>query len=157
MNKRLIVRSNSLRDLVDVMVSLLNKPMNPRDQEQAYIVGRENIKAIMLDMIVAALDTSTTAIDWAFSELLRYPRVMFGLQKELESVVGRNRMIEESDLPKLSYLDMVVKESLRLYPVVRQLVPRESMKDVMINEYFIPRKSRIIVNIWSMGRDPNVW
>ncbi|XWS48312.1 hypothetical protein CRYUN_Cryun13aG0064700 [Craigia yunnanensis] len=72
----------------------------------------------------ASYDTSATAIVWTFSELLRHPRVMFGLQQELETVVGRNRMVEESDLPKLTYLD---------------------------------KKSRIMVNTWSMARDPNLW
>ncbi|XVF09637.1 hypothetical protein REPUB_Repub07fG0111200 [Reevesia pubescens] len=145
------------RDFVDVMVSLLNKPMNPHGEDQTYIIDRENIKAIILDMISGAFDTSATAIEWAFSELLRHPRVMFVLQQELETIVGRNRMVEESDLPKLTYLDMVVKETLRLHPVVALLVPHESMEDITINGYFIPKKSRIIVNTWSMARDSNVW
>ncbi|EOY20999.1 Cytochrome P450 [Theobroma cacao] len=145
------------RNFVLVIVSLLNKPMNPHDKEQEFIIGRTNIKAIMLDMIVAALDTSTTTIEWALSELLRHPRVMFGLQQELETVVGRSKMVEESDLPKLTYLDMVVKESLRLHPVAPFLVPHESMEDIMIDGYFIPKKSQIIVNTWSIGRDPDVW
>ncbi|XP_022737474.1 cytochrome P450 CYP736A12-like [Durio zibethinus] len=145
------------RDFVDVMVSLLNKPMNPHDEGQAYIIDRRNIKAIILDMISASFDTSAVAIEWTFSELLRHPRVMVGLQQELETVVGRNRMVEESDLPKLIYLDMVVKESLRLHTVAPFLVPHESMEDIVINGYFIPKKSRILVNTWSMARDQNVW
>ncbi|XP_012469070.1 cytochrome P450 71AU50 [Gossypium raimondii] len=56
-----------------VMVSLLGTPMNPNDEDQPYIVGRENIKAIMLDMVVASFDTITTAIEWTLSELLRHP------------------------------------------------------------------------------------
>ncbi|KAB2044081.1 hypothetical protein ES319_D01G065400v1 [Gossypium barbadense] len=56
-----------------VMVSLLGTPMNPNDEDQPYIVARENIKAIMLDMVVASFDTITTAIEWTLSELLRHP------------------------------------------------------------------------------------
>ncbi|XP_022741425.1 cytochrome P450 CYP736A12-like [Durio zibethinus] len=146
------------RDFVEVMVSFLNKPMNPYDDEgQAYITDRKNIKAIILDMIGASFDTASAVIGWTFSELLRHPRVMVGLQQELETVVGRNRMVEESDLLKLTYLDMVVKESMRLHPVAPFLIPRESMEDVTIDGYFIPKKSRILVNTWSMARDQNVW
>ncbi|KAF5737869.1 Cytochrome P450 [Tripterygium wilfordii] len=61
-------------------------------------------------MLVVGMDTSDTAVEWTMSELIRHPRAMKKLQKELEEVVGMNRMAEESDLDKLNYLDMVVKE-----------------------------------------------
>ncbi|KAG8482628.1 hypothetical protein CXB51_024283 [Gossypium anomalum] len=131
--------------------------MNPHDKDETYIIKRKNIKAILLDMIAASFETSAVAIVWTFSEILRHPRVMVALQHELETVVGRNRLVEESDLSKLTYLDMVVKEGLRLHPVAPFLVPHESIEDIVINGYFIRKKSRILVNIWSMGRDRNIW
>ncbi|KAA3456030.1 Cytochrome P450 superfamily protein [Gossypium australe] len=145
------------RDFVDVMLSHLDQPMNPNDESQLHIIDRTNIKAIILDMITGALDTSTVAIEWAFSEILKHPRVKTHLQKELEGVVGMTRMVEEADLPKLTYLDMVLKESLRLHPVAPLLMPRESLEDITINEYHIPKKSRILINTWAIGRDSNVW
>ncbi|KAM5574532.1 cytochrome P450 CYP736A12 [Rosa sericea] len=143
-------------DFVDVLLSLTNQPLNPND-EQVHFLDRTNVKAILLDMIIAAFDTSATSIVWSLAELLRHPRIMKNLQEELQSVVGMDRMVEESDLPKLDYLSMVVKESFRLHPVAPLLVPRESIEDITIDGYDIPKKSRIIVNIWSIGRDPNVW
>ncbi|XP_023900190.2 cytochrome P450 CYP736A12 isoform X1 [Quercus suber] len=143
-------------DFIDTLLSLMNQPMNPHD-EQVYIFDRTNIKAIILDMISGAYDTSAAAIEWTFSELLRYPRVMKHVQEELEHVVGMNRMVEETDLAKLPYLDMVVKESLRLHPVGPLLVPHESMEDIEVNGYYVPKKSRIIINVWAIGRDSCVW
>ncbi|EXB56947.1 Cytochrome P450 71A1 [Morus notabilis] len=145
------------KDFVDVLLSLVNQPMNPQDLEHLYIIDRTNIKAILLDMVAASFDTSAALIEWTFSELLKHPRVMNNLQRELERVVGMDKMVEEQDLEKLDYLDMVVKESFRLHPVAPLLVPRESMEDITIEGYFIPKKSRIIVNAWTIGRDPNVW
>ena len=144
------------KDFVDVLLSLMNQPMNPQDQH-IYIIDRTNIKAIVLDMVVAAFDTSAAAIEWTLSELLKNPRVMKNLQEELERVIGMDRMVEEKDLEKLDYLDMVVKESFRLHPIAPLLVPRESIEDVTIEGHFIAKKSRIIVNTWTIGRDPNVW
>ena len=144
------------RDFMDMLLSLINQPMNPHD-EHVYLIDRTNIKAIIIDMISGAYDTSATAIEWTISELLRHPRVMKHLQEELERVIGMNRMVKETDLANLTYLDMVVKESLRLHPVGPLLVPHESMEDIEINGYYIPKKSRLIINFWAIGRDPNVW
>ncbi|GMY15353.1 cytochrome P450 CYP736A12-like [Fagus crenata] len=144
------------RDFIDVLLSLMNQPMNPQD-EQEYIIDRTNIKAIIVDMITGAYDTSTSAIEWTFFELLRHPRVMKHVQEELERVIGMNRMVEETDLANLTYLDMVVKESFRLHPIIPLLIPRESMEDIELNGYYIPKKSRIIINYWAIGHDPIVW
>ncbi|CAK8578853.1 unnamed protein product [Lathyrus sativus] len=79
------------------------------------------------------------------------------VQNELETIVGTKRKVEESDLDKLEYLDMVIKESLRLHPVAPLLIPHQSIEDCMVGDFFIPKKSRIIVNAWSIMRDPKAW
>ncbi|KAG5007619.1 hypothetical protein JHK85_026161 [Glycine max] len=143
------------KDFVDILLSLMNQPIDLQGHQN--VIDRTNIKAIILDMIMAAFDTSSTTVEWAMSELLRHQSVMKRLQDELENVVGMNRHVEEIDLEKLAYLNMVVKETLRLHPVAPLLVPRESREDVTIDGYFIKKKSRIIVNAWAIGRDPKVW
>ncbi|KOM30664.1 hypothetical protein LR48_Vigan01g021800 [Vigna angularis] len=142
---------NEVKDFVDVMLGLLGT------EESEYCVERPNIKAILLDMLAGSIDTSATAIEWALSELIKNPRVMKKLQMELESVVGMERKVEESDLEKLEYLDMVIKESMRLHPVAPLLIPHESREDCMVGEFFIPKKSKVIVNAWAIMRDPSAW
>ncbi|XP_027357831.1 cytochrome P450 CYP736A12-like [Abrus precatorius] len=149
-------QKGSGKDFVDILLSHLHQPIDLQD-EQKHVIDRTNIKAIILDIITAALDTSTVTVDWAMSELLRHPSVMKRLQDELENVVGLNKQVEENDLEKLPYLNMVVKETLRLYPVAPLLLPRESREDVTIESYYINKKSRIIINAWAIGRDPKVW
>lgn len=108
-------------------------------------------------MFSAATDTSAKVIDWALSELIKHPKVMTKLQKELENIVGLNRMVEETDLQNLEYLDMVVKETLRLHPVAPLLLPHESNEDCTVNGFHIPKKTRVIINVWAIGRDPEAW
>ncbi|KAL6182906.1 hypothetical protein ACLB2K_044318 [Fragaria x ananassa] len=57
-----------------------------------------------------------------------------------------DRMVQEFDLPKLGYLNMVIKESMRPHPVGLILGPYESIEDITIDGYNIPKNSRIIVN-----------
>ena len=103
------------------------------------------------------MDTSATTVGWAMSELIRHPHIMKKMQDELEKVVGLNRLVEESDLKNLEYSEMVVKEILRLHPPAPLLVPHESVEDCTVDDFHIPKKSRIIVNAWAIGRDPSAW
>lgn len=108
-------------------------------------------------MLTASMDTSSTTVEWALSELMKHPQVLKKVTNELENVVGMERMVEESDLDKLEYLDMVVKETMRLHPAAPLLVPHTSVEDCTVNSFYIPKKSRVIINVWAIGRDPNAW
>ncbi|GAV84948.1 p450 domain-containing protein [Cephalotus follicularis] len=141
---------NRNKDFVDVLLGFMGS------KETDYRIEREHIKAIILDMFLAAMDTAATVVEWTLSELIRHPQSMKKLQKEVEEKVGLERMVEESDLERLEYLDMVVKETLRLHPVV-PLLPRESIEDCTVNGFYIPKKSRVIINVWAIGRDPTTW
>ncbi|KAL7131490.1 hypothetical protein ABFS83_12G007000 [Erythranthe nasuta] len=140
------------KDFVDTMMAVMNSGA------AGFEFDRRHVKAVLQDMLIAGTDTSSTSVEWAISELIRHPSVMKKLQKELESTVGLNHMVEESHLEKLEYLDFVVKETLRLHPPAPLLIPRESMEDCTINGIFhIPKKSWAIVNVWAIGRDPSAW
>ncbi|MFQ6631174.1 hypothetical protein Gotur_008873, partial [Gossypium turneri] len=65
-------------DFVGTLLKELNQPMN----NNGDIMDRNSIKAITLDIMVGALDTSAATLEWALSELLRHPRVMLKLQQE---------------------------------------------------------------------------
>eukprot|EP01018_Ginkgo_biloba_P040317 Gb_27807 [translate_table: standard] len=110
-----------------------------------------------VDMLSAGTDTSSATLEWAMSELLLNPSMMKKAQDELQSVVGLNRMVEESDLPQLEYLQVVVKETLRLHPPGPLLIPHEAREDCVVAGYNIPKKARIIVNVFAVGTDPNSW
>ncbi|KAE8647578.1 cytochrome P450 CYP736A12-like [Cucumis sativus] len=142
---------NKTKDFVDVMLEIMDS------HGTEYQIERSNIKAIILDMLVAAMDTSATTIGWAIPELIKHPHVMKKMQDELQKVVGLDRKVEETDLDHLQYLDMVVKEILRLHPPAPLLVPHEALEDCIVDGFYIPKKSRIIVNGWAIGRDPNFW
>ncbi|XP_019154582.1 PREDICTED: cytochrome P450 CYP736A12-like isoform X1 [Ipomoea nil] len=140
--KKGIPKSN--KNIVDIMLS-------------SHKLDLVSIKPLLLDMIVGSVDTSWTWIVWTLAEIMRHPRVMKRLQQELETKVGLNRMVEEKDLPNLEYLEMVIKESFRLHPVATLLLPRESMEDIELDGHFIPKKTRVLINCWAIGHDPDFW
>ncbi|XP_061345025.1 cytochrome P450 CYP736A12-like [Gastrolobium bilobum] len=151
------VDKRNRKDFVEILLSKMHQTIDHQGEQSHDVIDRTNIKAILVDMLVGSIDTSATVIEWALSELLRHPRVMKVLQDEIEHKVGIGKMVEEKDLMTLSYLDMVVNETLRLYPVAPLLVPRESRESITIGDYHIKKKSRVIINAWTIGRDPKVW
>jgi len=76
-------------------------------------------------MFLSGTDTSSTTIEWALSELINNPHVMEKARQEIDSLTGKSRLIQESDLPNLPYLQAILKETLRLHPTLPILV-RES-------------------------------
>ncbi|PUZ75752.1 hypothetical protein GQ55_1G232500 [Panicum hallii var. hallii] len=138
-------------DLVDVLIDLWK---NPRG---AFTFTKDHVKAIIFSTFVAGIDTNAATILWAMSELVRNPRVLKKAQAEVRAAVGGGSEVRPDDMPKLNYLRMVVKETLRLHPPTPLLLPRETMRRIRVGGYDVPAKTRIYVNAWAIGRDPANW
>ncbi|XP_057865721.2 cytochrome P450 750A1 [Cryptomeria japonica] len=137
------------KDIIDALLEM--------QAADSITITDEHVKAVVLDIFVAGVETSTTTLEWAISALIQSPSVGKKLQAEIEAVVGRERAVQESDLQGMEYLFCVVKETLRLYPPVPLLLPHESTKDCTVNGYFIPKRSRTFISTWALGRDPALW
>ncbi|CAA0831866.1 Flavonoid 3-monooxygenase [Striga hermonthica] len=149
--KKKMEGENKREDFVDTMLSIMESG------EAGFEFDQRHMKAVLLDLLIAGMDTSSSAIEWTLSELIRHPQVTKKLQKELESVVGSAHMVDEHHLDSLHYLDAVIKEAQRLHPVAPLLIPHESTQDCTIEGFHIPKRSRLLVNVWAIGRDPDVW
>ncbi|KAL5571438.1 hypothetical protein UlMin_021035 [Ulmus minor] len=137
-------------DFVDVLLSL------PGEDGKEHMDDVE-IKALIQDMIAAATDTSAVTNEWAMTEVIKHPRVLHKIQEELDTVVGRNRMVTELDLPHLNYLRCVVRETFRMHPAGPFLIPHESLRPTTINGYHIPAKTRVFINTHGLGRNTKIW
>ncbi|KAI3759021.1 hypothetical protein L6452_06594 [Arctium lappa] len=115
------------------------------------------IKATCLAILTAGFDTTSGTLTWALSLLLNNPKALKVAQDEIDEHVGRERPVEEPDMKNLVYLDAIIKETLRLYPAAPLSLPHESMEDCSVSGYNIPKGTRLLVNLWKMQRDPDIW
>ena len=81
------------------------------------------------------------------------------VQEEVRKLMNGKDRIDEEGLQntELPYLEAVIKESLRLYPIVPLLIPRESIEDCDLEGYKIKARTIVYVNALAIGRDPEVW
>ncbi|XP_062093092.1 isoflavone 3'-hydroxylase-like [Humulus lupulus] len=115
------------------------------------------IKGFVHVLFAAGTDTSSVTLEWAISNLLNYPHVLKKVKDELDSQIGQQQLVEESDLSKLPHLQCVISETLRLYPAAPLLVPHYSSNDCTIAGYDVPRDTILLVNAWAIHRDPKLW
>ena len=76
--------------------------------------------------------------------------------EEIDSVVGKSRLVEESDIVNLPYIQAIVKETLRLHPP-GPILTREASQNCTVDGYDIPKKTRLLINVWAISRDPKHW
>ncbi|GAU38471.1 hypothetical protein TSUD_64500 [Trifolium subterraneum] len=145
------VDSEDQNDFADVLLSA------QETNAIGFTIDRTVIKALILDMFVAGTCTTYTVLEWALTELLRHQTVMLKLQDEVRTVVGNKTHVTEEDLVNMAFLKAVIKETLRLHVPIPLLMPQKCMEDIKLDGYDIAAGTHVIINAWSIARDPSSW
>uniref|UniRef100_A0ACD5XQB2 Uncharacterized protein n=1 Tax=Avena sativa TaxID=4498 RepID=A0ACD5XQB2_AVESA len=139
-------------------LDFVDKLRASKDDEDGETITEVNIKGLIFDMFTAGTDTSSIIVEWALAEMMKNPSIMARAQEELDRVVGRDRRLEESDLASLPYLQAVCKEAMRLHPSTPLSLPHFSFEACdQVDGYHVPANTRLLINIWAIGRDPDAW
>ncbi|XP_075505262.1 trimethyltridecatetraene synthase-like [Primulina tabacum] len=139
------------KDMVDVLLDLSEDPTLEVKLE------RHGVKAFTQDLLAGGTESSAVTVEWAISELLKKPKIFDKATEELDRVIGQNRWVQEADIPRLPYIDAIVKETMRLHPVAPMLVPRLAREDCKVAGYDVAKGTQVLVNVWTIGRDPSLW
>ncbi|KAK4488199.1 hypothetical protein RD792_003942 [Penstemon davidsonii] len=137
------------KDFLQILLELKDEDGQPMTHTQ--------IRVFLMDIVVGGTETTATTVEWVMAELLNNPDVMKRVQQELLDVVGKNNIVEESHISKLQCLDAAVKETFRLHPPLPFLIPRRPSESCIVGGYTVPKGSRVLMNVWSGYRDPQIW
>ncbi|CAI0455875.1 unnamed protein product [Linum tenue] len=116
-----------------------------------------SLKFIPVDMFPGGVETSASTIEWTMSEMVKNPRVLQLAQEKVKGIFQSKGNVDENRLNELIYLHAIIKETLRLHPAGSLVLPREMRETVHIYEFEIPANTRVLVNVWAIGRDPSYW
>lgn len=136
--------------------TMINHLLTLQESEPEYYT-EEIIKGLILIMLLAGTKTLVTSIEWGVCNLFNHPDVVKKAREELDTQIGHERLIDESDFSKLHYLQSIILENLRLYPVVPLLAPHMSSADCEVGGYDVPAGTILLVNAWAIHRDPQIW
>ncbi|XP_020194753.1 9-beta-pimara-7,15-diene oxidase [Aegilops tauschii subsp. strangulata] len=139
-------------DLLSVMLRI-------KDEDGLeFPISTTNIKAIIVDMFTGGTETTSSAAEWIMSELMRNPEVMAKAQAEVRRKFdNKNPRDHESLIEGLCYTRMVVKEGMRLHPVLPLLLPRVCRETCDVGGFEVTEGTRVMVNGWAIARSPEHW
>ncbi|CAN6305213.1 unnamed protein product [Urochloa humidicola] len=144
------------KDLLGLLLAMVHdeRPLAGGEEDR---ITETDAKALMLNLFVAGTDTTSTIVEWSLAELIRHPDILKQAQEELDAVVGRGRLVMESDLPRLTFFNAVIKETFRLHPSTPLSLPRMAAEECEVAGYRIPKGCELLVNVWGIARDPALW
>ncbi|XP_071498887.1 cytochrome P450 4V2-like [Diadema antillarum] len=175
-NKYLEILHGTTRSVIQQRLTQSAKPSDIRNGDEGAVAGKKN-RLAFLDLLIqmhrddpnftlqdiqeevdtfmfAGHDTTATAMSWALYLVGRHPGVQARLHEEIDQVLGdTDRYVTSEDLGKMSYLSLVMKESLRLFPSV-PAISRKLDSDMILDGKLVPKVTDITLQIYSLHRDP---
>ncbi|MEM9926517.1 MAG: cytochrome P450 [Cyanobacteria bacterium P01_D01_bin.50] len=129
---------------------LLSMMMQARDEDDGSQMSDKQLRDEMATLIFAGHETTANTLAWTWMLLSQYPETQAKLQQEVKQVLG-DRPAQITDIPALSYTRMVIKESMRLYPVV-WLITADTSRECEIGNYKVPAGCGVFASQWVMHR-----
>ncbi|OQV12855.1 Cytochrome P450 2J5 [Hypsibius exemplaris] len=177
--RNLIYRARLNRDsLVEFMQEMIAEEANKKDHDsgdvQDYLRAYQREKetgaktadketfddkqlvASLLDLFGAGTETTSTTVLWAFLLMIVNPDIQRKIQEEIDTTVGRDKVLTNSDRARLPYTDAAILEVQRIGSLV-PLGGRVNFEETTIDGYTIPKGTSIMINLYGVNRDPRYW
>nr|GLL24515.1 isoleucine N-monooxygenase 2-like [Ipomoea trifida] len=138
------------QDILDVLIKL-------KDVHGKPLLTSEEIKTQILELMITIVDNPSNVVEWVVAEMLNQPEILKRATEELDNIVGKDKLVQESDLPRLNYLNACLKEAFRIHPLSAFVPPHLCSTDTTLSNYFIPKGSHVMISRHGLGRNPRIW
>ncbi|KAG2074091.1 cytochrome P450 [Suillus decipiens] len=130
-------------------------PGKAKDEEEVAALEKA-VKEASASGYGAASETTTSTLYVFLLAMVLYPEVQARAQAEIDCVIGKalERLPDWDDRVSMPYVNAVIQETLRWFPVAPLGVPHATVNDDVYEGYFIPKGATVVTNTWSMARNP---
>jgi cytochrome P450 len=135
----------------DVLTRLIESTAKESDKS----VGDRRMRDELVTLLLAGHETTSSTVGWTLNMVSQRPDVRERLHEEALAVLGDRRPAYE-DLHGLRYTNMVLQETMRLYPPV-WILPRRALADDEIGGYHVPAGAEVLICPYTMHRHPRYW
>ncbi|MCL7041258.1 hypothetical protein MKW94_013978 [Papaver nudicaule] len=149
MKSEMAMERKEPRDLLDVFILL--------EADGKPLLSTEEIKAQVTELFYISIDNASNASEWAVAEMTNQPDVLRKAVEELDAVVGKDRLVQESDCPKLNFVKACAREAMRLHPLATFIPTHMATSDGIVGGYSIPKGSHVMLSRYGIGRNPRIW
>ncbi|NP_001296866.1 cytochrome P450 3A56 [Fundulus heteroclitus] len=140
---------------VDFLQLMIDSQKNSGAQQDKSLTDHEILSQSMI-FIFAGYETSSSSLTFLAYNLATNPEVMKKLQEEIDATFPNKAPVHYQPLMEMEYLDCVINESLRLFPIAARL-ERVAKAAVEINGIVIPKDMVVMIPTWPLHRDPEIW
>ena len=130
---------------------LLSLLLDAQDADDGSRMTNQQVRDEIMTLFLAGHETTAVSLSWTWYLLAQHPDVEARLAAELRSVLG-GRLPTVADLPRLRYAEMVVTESMRLYPPVYSLT-RRVIEACEVGGHRIEPEMTLVMSQWVVHRD----
>lgn len=134
---------------------LLSMLMETKDEETGEKMTDRQLRDEIMTIFMAGNETSANALIWTWYLLSQNPDKLEKVLAELETVLGQETPTPQH-LRQLTYLKQVLDESMRLMPPA-WIIGRKTLAADKFGEYDIPENYNVVMPIWVVHRDPEIW
>lgn len=141
--------ANEPKDFIEAYLMEFQKAKENATGDAGAVIKQNWLFNIIQDLFGAGFESSAVALRWALLYMLNYPDVMSRVQEEIDAVCGSAKHLPEfSDRTKMPYTMAVIYEILRHASIAHFTLPHETMEDVELGEFFIPKQTEVYKSVY---------
>jgi cytochrome P450/NADPH-cytochrome P450 reductase len=135
---------------------LLNAMMEGTDPKTGSKMSDESIVENLITFLIAGHETTSGLLSFAFYYLLENPHILEKAREEIDQVLGDSNLTVD-DLPRIPYISMILRETLRLMPTAPGFYLTPSKDETVGGKYNIAANEPVFCFLHQIHRDPQVW
>ncbi|XP_068941481.1 cytochrome P450 3A4-like [Petaurus breviceps papuanus] len=150
-------KKNSQKNRVDFLQLMMDSQTSKNSETHSHKdLSDEEVLAQSIIFLFAGYETTSSVLSFLFYQLATHPEIQKKLQEEIDAVLPSREAVTYDALVQMEYLDMVIHENLRLFPIAGR-IERVAKKTVEINGVKIPKGTVVMASPFVLHRDPDYW